>query len=121
MNYTIQELEAMCEAVKNPTGITEYVRASQSLVLEAAIAIPELIARIRALDPDFNAAPPKESVARATELMREAGEKRAKLESALKEAQLGNMNELSALGLEAFLDVEGTVKIRPKQRERAAR
>lgn len=98
----------------NPPGSTDA-----DLVFAARTAIPELIAEIRRLDPAYHAAPPSDAVARATDLMREANEKRAKLEKALKDAELGDLRELNAMGLEAVLDDDGNVKIRQKPRKGA--
>jgi hypothetical protein len=131
MTFTIQQLEALCLAT-NPGPwklFGDHIEADNghsvcdtrdyedaNFIAAARTAIPELIARIRELDPAFRADAPPESVARATQLMREAAEKRAKLEKALSDAQLGDMRELNALGLEAFFDVDGQVKIRQKPR-----
>jgi len=127
VTYTLQELEDLCAEVERTrlelaTPVVEnqvaaqvrYGAAMTSLSAAARTAIPELIARIKELDLDFHAKPPAESIARAQELSREAGAKRAKLEDALAKAKLGNTDELRALGLEAYFEEDGTVKIRQK-------
>jgi hypothetical protein len=148
MTYTIQELEALYDAQvqrNKPLNmfhyddnvlvieaystseddyrcigtLTQADKATRDLFKAAVEALPELIAKIRELDPAFNAAPPSDSVARAQELMREAGAKRAKLEDALAKAKLGSSDELRALGLEAYFEDDGSVKIRQKRREAA--
>jgi hypothetical protein len=121
MTYTLQELEALCDRVRNPETIGEYVTSFEALRGAALVAIPELIARIRELDPSFSASPPEGSTMRAMRLSREAGERRAKLASAVEAAKMGSLEELNALGLEAYFEDDGTVKIRQKRREQAER
>jgi hypothetical protein len=119
MTYTLQELETLCSYMSQDVhrALPEpYAERYLSFPNIAAIAIPELIARIKELDPDYHAAPPIDSVSRAQSLMREAAEKRAKLEKALADAKMGDLRELNAMGLEAFFDEDGQVKIRQKAR-----
>ncbi len=146
LTYSIQELEALCAAAtpgpwawsKMDDGVTALVRktetggliileltkdAARSCDADAAIlcvartAIPELIAAIRFYSPGFHAAPSAEVTARVEALHAEAAAKRAKLDSALKDAKLGDTEALSALGLEAYFEDDGSVKIRNKTRE----
>jgi hypothetical protein len=138
MTYSLQELEALCaaatpgpwEVLRNTDGRHLVGADGHGLVLmdvepehpdlqfmaAARTAIPELIARIKELDPDYHAAPAQDAVARAQALMREAAERRARLEKALAEAKMGDVRELNAMGLEAFLGDDGQVKIRQKPR-----
>jgi len=147
MTYSLQELEALCAAAtpgpwrwadffggrtlvgaETPLGGVAVIQQHRAVVptpndegfiVAARTAIPELIARIKELDPDYHAAPAQDSVSRAQSLMREAAEKRAKLEKALADAKMGDLRELSAMGLEAFFDDDGQVKIRQKPRQGA--
>lgn len=143
LTYTLQELEAFCAdaspgrwvldaedcTLKSPVDGHTVAKleeckqhagrslADASFISAARTAIPELIAVIRELDPSFHAKPSENSVARATELMRDAADRRSKLEDALAKAKLGNTDELRALELEAYFEEDGTVKIRQKRRE----
>jgi hypothetical protein len=149
MTYTLQELEALCATAtpgpwmwetRSDSGLSHSLlggnglavifgehggdaccdeAADRDFMCAARTAIPELIARIKELDPNYHAAPPQDSVARAQALMREAAEKRAKLEKALADAKMGDLRELNAMGLEAFFDEDGQVKIRQKPRRAA--
>lgn len=119
----------------NDEGVVEFNRDGERLpiwvgrpwwreedapfIAAARTAIPELIAEIRRLDPSYSATPAEDAVARAMALSRQAGEKRAKLDQALKDAGHGDLNALSALGLEAFMDDDGNVKIKAKARKPA--
>lgn len=125
MTYSLQELERIVRAatpvsyvIKGDGGII-ITKTLVDFVVAAEKAIPELIAEIRRLDPAYHAAPAPESVSRAQDLMREAAEKRAKLEKALVDAKLGDLRELNAMGLEAELDDDGNLKIRQKPRKGA--
>lgn len=146
LTYTLQELEAFCAeaspgrwvlneedcTLKSPVDGHTVAQleeckyhagralADAAFISAARVAIPELISVIRELDPSFHAKPSETSVTRATELMREAADKRAKLEDALAKAKLGNTDELRALGLEAYFEDDGTVKIRQRRREATA-
>ena len=119
LTYTLQELEAICEHMRKdvygslPAPFDEN---DNSFPLLAAVAIPELVARIKELDHGYNAKPSEGSAARVTELAQTAALKRAKLEKALADAGLGDASGLDALGLEAFTDDAGDVKIRQKKR-----
>lgn len=130
MTYTLQELEAMCAEVKDFTdrisGMGEFdrdvfqsqlVSSQERLRIASAVAIPELITRIKDLDPDYNLKPSEGEVERAMRLSREAGEKRAKLAGALEKAKMGSLEELNAMNLEALFAEDGSVQIRQKQRQ----
>ena len=117
LTHSLQELESLCRCVRSPETISEYVTSYAALGSVAAVAIPELIAAIRFYNPGFHAAPSAEVTARVEALHAEAAAKRAKLDSALKDAKLGDTEALSSLGLEAYFEEDGSVKIRNKPRE----
>lgn len=146
MTFTLQEIEAMCaEAThgpwdwedagngelflsrkQDPDGGFIVLELTQSAVhptpadsrfiSAARTFVPELIARIKELDPGYNAAPSKETAERVAELEAAAAAKRAKLDKAIADAKLGDASDLEKLGLEAFIDDAGDVKIRPRHR-----
>lgn len=148
MTYTLQELEALCAAATQGPWAYEqdngdsYVKSAgdghvvaeieesklrterslddATFICAARTAIPELIARIKELDPDYNASPAQDAVGRVEALSAEAAAKRAKLDKALADAGMGDKAGMDELGLEAFLDDEGLVKIRQKPRKSSA-
>ena len=130
MTHTMQELEAIvatCKAaweahvkVEGEDLARDYRAAEIALLQAAIVAIPELIAVIKELDPGYNAAPTEDAAARVKRLEDEATAKRAKLEGAIAKAGMGDTKTLDELGLEAFLDDNGEVKIRQKRREATA-
>jgi hypothetical protein len=132
MTHTLQELETMCAAASPGPwkhlggrdfktwdgGDTVSARTTEDAVLMVAarVSIPELIARIRELDPEYHVGVRPEIANRVADLARDSAEKRAKLDHALIDAKLGDTAGLDTLGLEAFFEDDGTVKIRAKPR-----